>query len=315
MSDPAMPSLVPAQAAAAGARHRPRRRGPAVTAINGARGSRASRRSTTCRCRCCRGCSTGRRSTGPSRSASTCATATSATDAFLDSCAASPAAPDLAARGALPRLPARTCSCGGFPKPAAATRWPRPRAAEIGIAREIDLLAPLRARADLLIDTSELSPHDLQGRTRCAGSARPGDAGLSVSVQSFSYKRGVPRGRRHGVRLRFLQNPHWDPALRPLDGRDPAVADYVAADPRFAPVPRPGRRRSSTSSCRPTRPRGRPISRSAFGCTGGQHRSVAVAENLAETLADKGWQVSIRHRELERQAAQVAAACNRGRAA
>lgn len=167
---------------------------------------------------------------------------------------------------------------------------------EQGIEREIALLAPIRDRADVLIDTSDLTVHDLKaGLSRWLGL----DSGetLSVSVQSFSYKRGVPRGLDLVFDVRFLQNPHWQPELRPLTGRDPAVAGYVAADPRYAEflervtglvdflLPAYGAEGKSHLAI-------------GFGCTGGRHRSVALAETLARGLADAGWQVSIRHREL-----------------
>ena len=98
---------------------------------------------------------------------------------------------------------------------------------------------------------------------------------------------------------RFLRNPHWDRALRPLDGRDPAVQDYVKADPRFAPFF--DKLLDLTEMLLPAYvAEGKSYFTIGFGCTGGQHRSVTLAETLAKTLAEKGWQVSIRHRELER---------------
>jgi UPF0042 nucleotide-binding protein len=104
--------------------------------------------------------------------------------------------------------------------------------------------------------------------------------------------------------VRFLRNPHWDPVLRPLDGRTREVAEHVAADPRFAPFLR--QVRDLMDLLLPAyEAEGKSHFALAFGCTGGKHRSVALALSLAETLADKGWQVSIRHRELERQAAQA----------
>jgi UPF0042 nucleotide-binding protein len=174
---------------------------------------------------------------------------------------------------------------------------------EIGIAREADMLGPLRARADHVVDTSELSPHDLKEellRWYSPGSS----AGLTVSVQSFSYKRGLPTGVDMVIDVRFLRNPHWDAALRPLDGRDPRVATHVAEDPRFAPFLT--RLHALLDLLLPAyETEGKSHFAVGFGCTGGKHRSVALAENLAQSLADKGWQVSIRHRELERQAGQA----------
>lgn len=174
---------------------------------------------------------------------------------------------------------------------------------EIGIAREADMLGPLRARADHVVDTSELSPHDLKEELLRWYSPETG-AGLTLSIQSFSYKRGLPTGVDMVLDVRFLRNPHWDPALRPLDGRAAEVAAHVAEDPRFAPFL--DRLELLLDLLLPAyEAEGKTHFALAFGCTGGKHRSVALAENLAASLADKGWQVSIRHRELERQAAQV----------
>lgn len=166
------------------------------------------------------------------------------------------------------------------------------------ILAERDMLAPIRGRADVLVDTSELSPHDLKAEL-----ARwfDNDKGrrLTVSVQSFSYKRGVPRGVDLMFDCRFLANPHWDATLRPLDGRDVAVQDYVAADPRFAEFF--ARVRDLVLFTLPAHlEEGKAHLVIGFGCTGGQHRSVTLAEKMADALAQAGWQVSIRHRELER---------------
>lgn len=167
-----------------------------------------------------------------------------------------------------------------------------------GVERELDLLAPIRARADRLVDTSELTLHDL--RQELAESFLPeGTARLAVSVMSFSYKRGVPRGADMVFDCRFLRNPYWEPSLRALDGRTAAVAAYVEADERFAPFVE-----RVTDLCALLLPAYRDEGKShlaiAFGCTGGQHRSVMMSEHLARGLAAAGWQVSIRHRELDR---------------
>ncbi|GAW36837.1 glmZ(sRNA)-inactivating NTPase [Roseovarius sp. A-2] len=170
--------------------------------------------------------------------------------------------------------------------------------AEAGIAREFDLLGPVRARADLVIDTSDLSPHDLRADLE-RWFAPQGAVRLAVSVHSFSYKRGLPRGLDMALDCRFLKNPYWEPSLRGLDGRAPEVAGYVRADPRFESF-----RAKVTALVEELLPayeaEGKAYLAIGFGCTGGQHRSVAMAETLAATLAQDGWQVSIRHRELER---------------
>ncbi len=171
---------------------------------------------------------------------------------------------------------------------------------DIGIAREFDLLVPVRARADILIDTSEMSPHDLRAELERWFAAQP-DNRLALSVQSFSYKRGLPRGLDMVLDCRFLRNPYWDKDLRALDGRSREVADYIRHDPRFGDFL--ARVLDLTKLLLPAyEAEGKAYLSIGFGCTGGQHRSVAMAETLAKTLADDGWQVSIRHRELERRA-------------
>lgn len=173
-----------------------------------------------------------------------------------------------------------------------------------GIEREIDLLAPVRVRADHLIDTSEMSPHDLKAEIGVWFS-RMAKTPMAVSVQSFSYKRGVPRGVDMIFDCRFLQNPHWVPALRALDGRDGAVADYVTADPRFDAFM--AKLKDLVLFLLPAQAdEGKAHLSIGFGCTGGQHRSVAVAEILGNALAEAGWSVSKRHRELERRSAGMA---------
>ena len=171
----------------------------------------------------------------------------------------------------------------------------------MGIAREFDLLGPVRARADMLIDTSEMSPHDLRAELE-QWFAPDGQSRLAVSVHSFSYKRGLPRGLDMVLDCRFLRNPYWEEALRDLNGRDARVAAYVAGDPRFAAfrdkvVDLAGLLLPAYEA------EGKAYLAIGFGCTGGQHRSVTMAETLAKALADGGWAVSIRHRELERRGA------------
>lgn len=175
-----------------------------------------------------------------------------------------------------------------------------------GISREIDLLQPIRVRADHLIDTTEMSPHDLKAEIHSW--FRKGSDGLmAVSVQSFSYKRGLPRGLDMVFDCRFLRNPYWDPALRQKDGRDDEVAAHIIEDPRF--VEFIDRVAGLLLMLLPAHlAEGKAHLSIGFGCTGGQHRSVAVAEKLSKVLAEAGWAVSKRHRELERQATNAMAA-------
>ncbi|MBR9820344.1 MAG: RNase adapter RapZ [Rhodobacteraceae bacterium] len=177
---------------------------------------------------------------------------------------------------------------------------------EDGIAREFDLLGPIRTRADVLIDTSEMTVHDL--RAEIDGHFAPqGGQGLAVSLHSFSYKRGLPRGIDMVFDVRFLKNPYWEPALRGLDGTDRAVQDHVASDARFAPFL--SKVTELTLMLLPAYiEEGKAHLAIGFGCTGGQHRSVTLAERLGRALAEAGWQVSIRHREQERRRAGEGAA-------
>lgn len=176
---------------------------------------------------------------------------------------------------------------------------------EVGIEREADLLVPIKARADFLIDSSDLTPHELRAEVE-RWFAPTGGQTLAVSVHSFSYKRGLPRGIDMVFDVRFLRNPYWVPALRARDGTDAEVQDHVTSDPRFAAY-----FDKMVDLCDLLLPayiaEGKAHFSIGFGCTGGQHRSVTVAERLANTLAQRGWQVSTRHRELERRRAVVGA--------
>lgn len=173
-----------------------------------------------------------------------------------------------------------------------------------GIEREYDLLRPIRSRADILIDTTDLTVHDLRADIdRWFGGAT--QSRLSLVVHSFSYKRGLPRGLDMVFDVRFLRNPYWSDELRRFDGRDPRVADYVTADPRFPEF--------FNKVCELAElllpayvEEGKSHLNIGFGCTGGQHRSVCLTERLVNTLAAQGWQVSSRHRELERGSGQSA---------
>jgi UPF0042 nucleotide-binding protein len=165
------------------------------------------------------------------------------------------------------------------------------------IARERDLLGPLASSADLRIDTSLTNLHQLRDiiRLRLAGGP-PGT--LSVLFLSFGFKHGVPRDADFVFDLRCLPNPHWEPHLRPLTGRDPEVIDYLACDALVAEM------ESSVSAFLDAWiPRFQAESRSyltvALGCTGGQHRSVYMVEKLATRFREGGrWAVVVRHREL-----------------
>lgn len=166
-----------------------------------------------------------------------------------------------------------------------------------GIAREQEMLAAVRARADTLIDTSDLNVHQLREEIERWFAPDEG-RNLAVTVHSFSYKRGLPRGLDMVFDCRFLKNPYWQPDLRAMDGRDAAVCAHIRTDPRFDPFF--DQVLALSEFLLPAyRDEGKSHLSIGFGCTGGQHRSVAMTEAMAKALAQKGWQVSIRHRELE----------------
>ena len=165
-----------------------------------------------------------------------------------------------------------------------------------GIAHERALIAPLKGRADLVIDTTSLPPAEL--RRVLAGHFRRADQALLLFVTSFSYRRGLPREADLVFDVRFLDNPHYVPELKPHSGKDRDVADFIAADPGFTPF-----FTGLTALIRPLLPRftaeGKSYLTIAIGCTGGRHRSVYVAEKLATWLREQGQQVDLRHRDLE----------------
>ncbi len=174
---------------------------------------------------------------------------------------------------------------------------------ETGVRQEKELLAPIREIADTLIDTSPLNVHQLREEVE-RWFAPKGERHLAVSIQSFSYKRGLPRGLDMVFDCRFLVNPYWRPELRAEDGRNPDVATYVQSDRNYTPFF--DRVVDLLNLLLPAfRAEGKAHLSVAFGCTGGQHRSVAMAEAVAKALAEGGQQVAIRHREIERRSLNV----------
>lgn len=184
---------------------------------------------------------------------------------------------------------------------------PEGRRVSDGIAAEVALLAPLRAKADLLIDTTELPPRSLRRLIEARFAAAASGRGLMVSLVSFAYPAGLPREADLVFDARFLRNPHDDPALRVLTGLDPAVGAHIEADPDYATY-----LRQVSAMLTLVLPRfvqeGKKYATVAIGCTGGRHRSVHLIERIAAYLRSQGWSVTCTHRELAREGAATARA-------
>ena len=169
------------------------------------------------------------------------------------------------------------------------------RPATDGIAAERELMEPLRCWADHIVDTTDTAPNALQQqiRQRFGGGA----VAPTLSIMSFGFARGVPRNADNVFDLRFLRNPYWVDGLRDLTGLDSAVADFVAGDEAYEEaigriealllvlLPRYGEEGKSYVTI-------------AFGCTGGRHRSVHVAERVARRLREAGFSPTVEHRDL-----------------
>jgi UPF0042 nucleotide-binding protein len=168
-----------------------------------------------------------------------------------------------------------------------------------GITAERELLQGMRGEADLVLDTTGLNVHELRARMRGAF-ATEADAALRVSVVSFGFKYGLPLDADMVADCRFLPNPHWVPELAPLTGQDRPVVDYVLSQPgatefldafvRAVEIALAGYDRT-----------GRHFVLLAVGCTGGKHRSVAVADEMAARLSRAWPGIEVTHRDLGRE--------------
>ncbi len=169
------------------------------------------------------------------------------------------------------------------------------RPATDGIAAERGLMEPLRRWAEHVIDTTDTAPNALQQQIRQRFSS--GNIAPTLSVMSFGFARGIPRNADNVFDLRFLRNPYWVDSLRDLTGLDGAVGDYIAGDEAYGEavatiedlllilLPRYGAEGKSYVTI-------------AFGCTGGRHRSVHVAERVAGRLREAGFSPTVEHRDL-----------------
>ena len=187
------------------------------------------------------------------------------------------------------------------------TRRPHPLARDRpigdGIRAERELLEPLRTRAEVVIDTSGFASNQLQQVIRNQfADAAPG--AMTLTVTSFGFARGMPPLADLVFDMRFLDNPHWDPKLRPQTGLDPAVGAHIEDDPAFAPAF--ARIRDLVLELLPHyAEQGRAYLTIAFGCTGGRHRSVYAAERMAAAVREAGHEPTVIHRNLPAAGATV----------
>ena len=180
------------------------------------------------------------------------------------------------------------------------SRRPHPLASAGGVAagirQEREMLGALKARADLIIDTSDLNPHELREKVKTFFSGDSG-ASLKVAVQSFGFKRGAPRDADIVLDVRFLPNPHWVEKLRPLPGTSEAVTEFVMDQfeaRRFLEITE-----ELLDFLLPQYVKeGKSYLTIAIGCTGGHHRSVVLGEEIAAHIRDAGYPVTLTHRDL-----------------
>jgi len=209
---------------------------------------------------------------------------------------------ELRATGERLRVVFLDCSTEALVRRYESSRRPHPFPVDSGLQEAIeaerDVMEPVRAAADLVLDTSDLNVHELRDRVS-ALYGEVDDRPMRTTITSFGYKHGLPRDADLVFDCRFLPNPHWMPDLRPLNGCDGPVSEYVLSheatqdfldqlDDMLA-VLMP----SYVSE-------GKSYLSVAFGCTGGRHRSVAVAETVAEMLRGRGFDQVVSQRDLER---------------
>jgi UPF0042 nucleotide-binding protein len=208
----------------------------------------------------------------------------------------------LAADGSNPRIIFLEASDDALVRRHEAVRRPHPLQGEgrlvDGIAREREMLRDLRADADIVLDTTDLNVHELGSKVLSA--FEQDTAGLHATVMSFGFKYGLPVDADLVADARFLPNPYWVPELRPLTGRDDAVRDYVLAQVGAAEFLDTYEQLLEIIGAGYQR-EGKRYVTIAIGCTGGKHRSVAIAEDLAARMRTHGVDATVQHRDLGRE--------------
>lgn len=167
------------------------------------------------------------------------------------------------------------------------------------ITREVGMLAPVKAVADLIIDTTDMNPHQLRDRLTSEFGSEDEATGMRITVSSFGFKHGLPLDVDTIIDCRFLPNPFWVENLRDQSGLDEEVREYILEreqTDRFF-----DRLMGLLDELVPAyADEGRSYFSIAFGCTGGRHRSVVVAETVAESLKQRGWTPRVNHRDIDR---------------
>ncbi len=182
------------------------------------------------------------------------------------------------------------------------TRRPHPLGADESVEASLDaermLLEPVRNVADVVLETTNFNVHELRAYLQTRFGAETGKS-LLVSVTSFGYKNGIPLGADLVLDVRFLPNPHFIPAFRPLTGQDQQVVDYVNGFPQTAEF-----LNKTLDMLLFLLPHyiheGKSYLTVSFGCTGGQHRSVMIAEEVSRRLAGEDYRVKTTHRDMPR---------------
>lgn len=170
---------------------------------------------------------------------------------------------------------------------------------EAAVDEERRLLSSVRGNADVVVDTSELNVHQLKKRITDLFSEQTGGTATQITVMSFGYKHGVPPDADLVFDCRFLPNPYWVEELRPFTGLDKEVQEYVRGNPLAEGFTK--RVEDLLDYLLPAYvEEGKSVLTVAFGCTGGHHRSVTMAEHLGDWLRDVGLEPRLRHRDIEK---------------
>jgi UPF0042 nucleotide-binding protein len=209
---------------------------------------------------------------------------------------------DLAARGIEYRILFLTASDDVLIRRFEETKRKHPLSERVidGIAKERAVLETLREAADLVIDTSNLTVHELRDRVVASFSSQSREERMNTTVLSFGYKHGLPLDSDMVLDVRFLPNPYWVDELRPLPGTDKKIHDYVCSQKETEDFM--SRLENLLDALIPGfLHEGKRYLTIAIGCTGGRHRSVVLAEALGESLRRRGLPVVVRHRDLERE--------------